>query len=40
MVEKDKIGSQKIQESVFKKFENALFYEIWYFQLEVFSEHC
>ena len=28
MVEKGEIGAQKIQESVFKKFENAFFYEI------------
>jgi hypothetical protein len=39
MVEKGEIGAQKIQESVFKKFENAFFYEILYFQLEVFSRH-
>jgi hypothetical protein len=30
--------AQKIQESVLKKFENAFFYEIWYFQLEVFGK--
>jgi hypothetical protein len=34
---KGEIGPQKIQESVFKKFENAFFYEILYFRLEVFS---
>ena len=39
MVMKGEIGPQKIQESGFKKFENAFFYEIWYFQLEVFSKH-
>jgi len=34
---KGEIGPQKIQESVLKKFENAFFYEILYFRLEVFS---
>ena len=31
MLVKGEIGPQKIQESVFKKFENAFFYEILYF---------
>ncbi len=33
------VAAQKIQESVFKKFENAFFYEILYLQLEVLSQH-
>lgn len=32
------IGAQKIQESVCEKFENAFFYEILYFPLEVFRK--
>jgi hypothetical protein len=39
MVMKGEIEAQKIQESVFKKFENAFFYEILYLQLEVLSRH-
>jgi hypothetical protein len=31
--------AEKIQESVFKKLENAFFYEILYFRLEVLSKH-
>jgi hypothetical protein len=34
-----KESAQKIQESVFKKFENAFIYEILYLQLEVSSRH-
>jgi hypothetical protein len=37
MVITGRILSPKIQESVFKKFENAFFYEILYLQLEVLS---
>ena len=39
MVEKGEIEPQKIQESVFKKLENAFFYEFLYLQLEVSSRH-
>jgi hypothetical protein len=35
MVSRGEVEPRKIQESGFKKFENAFFYEIRYFQLEV-----